>query len=118
MKLSDFKGDDALDLLAEMIDPACEIIADREFLNAAESGRKVDCVKIAIRNHKKAVTRILALLNREDPATFEPNFIQLPGMIYEILDDPELLSVFTSHRPKDNPSFGNVTESTGETAKV
>lgn len=97
MKLSEIKGDQALDVLADIIDPACEIISDKEIEEVYRSKKpKLLIVKLAIKNHKKAIITILALLNGEDPETFEPSLLTLPKMVLDLVNDPELDELFQS----------------------
>lgn len=96
MKLSEIKGEQALDVLVELIDPAAEIFGDKEVATAWKSGVRINAVKVMITNHKKAVIRILAILDGENPETYEVNVLTLPVKLLEILNDPELASLFTS----------------------
>ena len=95
MKLSEFKGEDALDVFAEILDPAIEIMADTDIKDAYLSGNKILAIKRAIKKHKKSVIYILAILNGKDPQKYEPNVLSLPLKILEILNDKELMEVFT-----------------------
>lgn len=95
MKLSDYKGDRALDILADIIEPAAAILADNEVRAVFESGRpKLQAVKAMIKSHKKEVTEILAAFDGEDPETYKPGLFTLPIRLIEILNDPDLLAFF------------------------
>lgn len=95
MKLSEFKGEEAMLILAELIDPASEIIKDERIKQIkANNGQMSDVIKILLKDHAKPVLKILALLNREDPETYSPSLIELPSMLVELLKDEELMSVF------------------------
>ena len=68
--LADVKGDAALDLVADLIDPVTEIMSDPVVAAAyrgteKEPGSKAKAIKVAIKTHKKAVTTILALMDEE-----------------------------------------------------
>jgi hypothetical protein len=39
---------------------------------------------------------ILAILNQQDPETYEPNLVEIPKMLLELLNDKELLDLFQS----------------------
>ena len=63
MKLSDIKGEAALDVLAEVIEPAVEIMADPIIKQlAADDAPKVKFLKPIIKGHKKEIIQIV-----EDP---------------------------------------------------
>lgn len=97
MKLSEYKGDAALDLLADLIDPFCDILSDKEIAeNLRTGGKKLTAVKLMIKKHKRAVVEIMAALDGKDPDTYEVGVLTLPMKLLELLNDPELMSLFTS----------------------
>lgn len=101
MKLSEIKGEQAIDALAELIEPAAMIFADEDIKNSAKAGEpKLILVKKILKGHKAEVIKILAILDGEDPAEYEPNLLTLPAKLLEILNDPELTSLFTSQGQK------------------
>lgn len=95
MKLSDYKGEEALEVLANLIEPAAEIMADKEVAEAAKTKSKAKAISVAIKNHKKSVIEILAALEKADPNTYEVSLLTLPIKLAEILSDKELMSLFT-----------------------
>lgn len=95
MKLSEFKGEEAMLILAELIDPASEIIKDERIKQIkANNGQMSDVIKILLKDHAKPVLKILALLNRENPETYSPSLIELPTMLIELLKDEDFMAVF------------------------
>lgn len=97
MKLSEIKGEQAIDALAELIEPAALIFADEDIKNSAKAGEpKLILAKKILKGHKAEVIKILAILDGEDPATYEVNLLTLPVKLLEILNDPEVSSLFTS----------------------
>lgn len=97
MKLSEFKGEDALDLLADIIEPAAEILSDKEIAEIYRSGgKKTALVKVAIKNHKKEVIEILAAMDGVPAEEYSCNVLTLPMKLLEILNDKELIQFFTS----------------------
>lgn len=113
MKLSEYKDEQALDLLAELIAPASEIFADADMKKAAEKGDRAGAVSLAIKKHKKAVMAILAALDGVPVEDFHCNVLTLPLKLIELLNDPEIMQLFTSagQRVEPTPS-GSPTEST------
>ena len=110
MKLSDIKGEQALDILADLIDPVSEIAQDEKVVALIRTGKRLDAVKVLLKDHKKTVMEILAYLNGEGPKTYSPSLLSLPVMVLNILNDPELADLFT---PGDEvTSSGSHTEST------
>ena len=118
MKLSEYKGEQALDMLADLIEPAAAIMADKEISNAAKANLpKIKIVKTAIKNHKPEVIEIMAILDGEDPEDYaeKVNLFTLPAKLLEILNDPDLMSLFTLQgQNKEETNSGSATESTEE----
>lgn len=97
MKLSDIKGEAAIDALADLMEPAASIFADENIQRSIRSGEpKLLLAKKLLKLHKKEVIKILAILDGEDPATYEPTLLSLPVKLLEILNDPDLADLFTS----------------------
>lgn len=116
MKLSDYRGEKALDILADLIEPAAAIMADKEITNAVRASLpKIKIVKMAIKNHKSEVIEILAILDGEDPKEYadKVTLFTLPAKLLEIFNDPELMSLFTLQGQRtDETTSGSATEST------
>lgn len=116
MKLSEYRGEQALELLADIVEPAAAIISDKEIAKLAKSGaERIKLVKPIIKNHKKEVIEILAILDGEDPKQYadKVNVFTLPTKLLDILNDPELTNLFTLQGQKmDEESSGSATEST------
>lgn len=93
MKLSDIKGERALDVLADIMEPISEIITD-EAVRAAMAESKIKGIALAIKTHKKAVVEIMATLDGEDPETYEYDFLTLPHKVLELLTDDAVQSLF------------------------
>lgn len=115
MKLSEYKGEQALDMLADLIEPAAAIMADPEIARIGKSGQpRIKIIKPAIKNHKPEVIEILAILDGADPKDYaeKVNLFTLPAKLLEILNDPDLMSLFTLQGQKTETSSGSATEST------
>ena len=112
MRLSDIKGEAALDVFVNIIDPASEIIADPELERLVKTNAtKMELVKAAIRNHKKAVIEILAALDGKTPEEYNISVLTLPAKLIEIFNDPELINLFQS-QGQTLTSSGPATENT------
>ena len=116
MKLSEYRGEKALDMLADLIEPATAIMADKEITNAVRANLpKIKVVKMAIKNHKREVIEIMAVLDGEDPEKHaeKVNLFTLPAKLLEIFNDPDLMSLFTSQGQNEGETIsGSATEST------
>lgn len=100
MRLSEVKGERALDVLADIIEPISEIIADKEVAKTLRSGKKSKAVSLAIKNHKKAVIEVLAALDGKSVNEYECNLLSLPKQVLDIVNDPAVIELFTSQTPK------------------
>lgn len=96
MKLAEIKGEKALDVLADLMDPVSEIVQDKEVIEQVRGNQRLKAVKTLLKGHKKSVIEIMAYLNEEDPETYQPSILKLPAMILEILNDPDFIELFSS----------------------
>lgn len=113
MKLSDFQGEAALDLLADLIEPVGEIASDKDIVKAYSEGNKFKAIAAAIKAHKQAVIKILALLDGVPVEDYKVNVFTLPAKLLELLNDPEVAMLFTSQgQMGDATSSGSASEKT------
>lgn len=114
MKLSDYRGEDALDILAELIEPATEIISDVEIKKIAEEKDRPKLIKHIIKNHKSSLIEVLSILERKNPSEYakEINVLTLPTKLLELLNDKELMELFSSaEQTVGTNASGSATES-------
>lgn len=96
MKLSDIQNEQALDTLADIMEPVAEILADENVKTVYQTETKLKLAAYIIKNHKKEVIEILARLDGEDPATYRFSILTLPKKVLELLNDPGVIDLFTS----------------------
>ena len=119
MRLSDYKGEAALDKLAEIIEPLTTILADPKMQEIAkEKGAMIKYASPMLKDHKKEVIEVLAALDNEPVETYKEKItlMTLPAKLLEFLNDPEIQSLFQSQAQSGVtplPNFGPVMESTG-----
>ena len=114
MKISEYKGEEALELLANLIEPVSEIVTDKE-IGTVWAENRYRSIGIAIKKHKKAVISILAALDNVPVEEYKCNIFTLPSKILEVLNDPELSKLFTSQgQMGDATSSGSASENTEE----
>jgi len=120
MKLSEIKGEKALDMTADLIEPAAMIMADEKVKEIYYNQPKLKLVQYIIKKHKKSIIEILAILNEENPKTYAEKITltTLPTVIIDLLNDEALLSLFSSQSQiMEETSSGSVTENTGAKEK-
>ena len=112
MKLSEYQGEAALDLLADLIEPAGEIMSDKE-IGEVFKENKFKAIGLAIKNHKKAVMQILATMDGVPVEEYKCNVFSLPVKILELLNDPEMIRLFQYQgQTGDANSSGSASENT------
>ena len=124
MKLSEYRGEDALEVLAELLEPAVEILADADIAaawrdknpNKTRGQKQLKAVSIAIKKHKEAVIAILAALDHETPDEYREkiNVVTLPKKLLEVLNDKDLRNFFTSQEQTKGEPSGSASASTEE----
>lgn len=112
MKLSEYEGEQALDILADLIEPATAIMGDKRLAEILqdEKAPKSRALAVAIKNHKKEVIEILAVLDGVPVSEYKVNVFTLPKKLLEILNDPMLTELFRSQGLKTEASSGSATE--------
>ncbi len=112
-KLSEYKDEEALDLLADLLEPCIELFSDKALWDAIQKDSRIKAVSMAIKNHKESVVQIMATLNGVPVEKFHYNVITLPKMVLEVLNDKELLGFFKSQGENAVETLsGSVTENT------
>lgn len=100
MKISDIKNEEAIDLLIDCVDPAVNIFSDEKFrekLKKAETTKgKISAAKYAIKNHKKDVIELLAVLNGQAVEEYSANVFEMMVQILEIFNDENMQDFFVS----------------------
>ena len=94
MKLTEYQGEAALDILADLIEPVGEIMADKEIGEVFKENR-FRAIGLAIKNHKKAVMQIMATMDGVPVEEYKCNVFTLPVKILELLNDPDIIHLFT-----------------------
>lgn len=96
MKLSEIKGEKALDAMADLLEPLSLIFADPEIQRSVKNDEpKMILVKKILKTHKKEAIQIMAILDGETPETYEISLLKIPLKLLEIINDPEVQSLFT-----------------------
>lgn len=112
-KLSDYKGEEAIELWADLLDDFVEIVGDVKVQNEfKKKSPPLDKARFIIRTYAKTVERILL---RIDPTPVNGLNIltRLTELIIEICNDESLLSFFGfASQKKDATISGLPTENT------
>lgn len=115
MRLSDIKDENALDVLAEIIEPLGEILSDEDVKKAWEKNKKLKAISVAIKNHKESVIYIMATLDGVPVKKYRIDLLTLPAKIIEIISDPMLTDFFNSQGQMwEESNSGSAMENTEE----
>lgn len=107
-KFSEYKDEDALDLLADILSPTVEIMQDeavQKFFNKGDENMTVaDVVTLVIKAHKKAVMQIMAALEGVPSEEYHCNIFTLPAQLMQVVNDPDLRAFFALQGQTDSAS--------------
>ena len=95
-KLSEVKGEEALDVLAEILEPIVTIINDEE-VKAGFETNIAKSVSIALKKYKTEILQIFASINGKpvEETCEEIDILSLPSYLVEILNEPEIQRLLT-----------------------
>jgi len=93
--MRNLSNEDELELLADLIEPAAEILGDGAVSNAFKSGDTLHAIKYAIKNHKKAVIEIMARVDGVPVEEYKISALTLPVKVIALLNKPEVKELFT-----------------------
>lgn len=113
-KLSEYQNEEAIDLLADILDPVAMILGDKKVQTLIKSNvPKLKIVQHLLKNHSKEVVKVLARLEGKKVSEYKCNILTLPKVMLEIMDDEELVNFFQSQ-----VQSSDVSASTSATANI
>ena len=116
MKIAEIKGEQAIDVLADIMEPFSEIFGDEEVKAVYEEGTLAKALGVALKKHKREVIQILASVNLQTPEEYVKtiDLLTLPKEFMELIQDEALRGLFPSRgQETENTSFGSATENIG-----
>lgn len=95
-KLSEVKGEEALNVLAEILEPIVTIANDEE-VRAGFDTNVAKCVAVALKKYKGEIMDIFAAINGKtvEETADEIDLLSLPAYIVDVLSEPEIQRLFT-----------------------
>lgn len=94
-KLSEIYGDEAVDVLAELLDPAFVIMNDKEFRAIFENHEPVvNVARYIVKNYRSEAMHLLTVLSGEEE--YKPSVIGLIKDVASLFEDEELIDFFDS----------------------
>lgn len=115
MKLSDYKGEKAVEVFADLLEPVAKIFGDKEIADMVRANEpKLKIIQKALKNHAKEVIQAMAILDDVPVEGYNPSFMEIPARLLEMLNDSKMEELFTSQsQTADKTSSGSATVSTG-----
>ena len=113
-KLSDYQGDEAIELWANLLDPLSEIFTDEKIRKIVQSGKPtISIAKEILKLHKKEAVEILTTIDPE-PIDGLNIVLRLVNLLAEIGQSEEIKSFFgyAEQAKTDTESSGSVMEIT------
>ena len=118
MKLSEYKNEDAINLLADLLDPISELFTDKSVIaifNNKEAS-KIEQIQVMLRSNPKAIIKMFAILDNKAVEEVSYSIPEMIAKLYEIMQDTDLTSFFKSQAQNEaQQSSGPATETTKET---
>lgn len=96
MELKALKGEDAIEKLADIIEPLADIAVDtkiREMWNGT-GVETTHLISYILKTYKKQIVFIMATLDGVDPSEYTCNILTLPQYLLEIVNDPNISALF------------------------
>ena len=119
MRLSEYKDEEALDVLADIIEPASNIIQDPKIRDSYDSGTIIQTAKVIIKEHKSDIMSILARLDNTPVEEYHCSLFDLPRKVMEIISDVNMSGFFNlSADLTEKDASADATEITTEAEKA
>lgn len=116
MRLADIKGDKAFEVLADLLEPITVLGQDDEIKEAGEESI-LRAIQVILRKHPREVKQMIAIMDLQDPETYEITGAVLTRKGIELFSDPDIVDLFFSQAQEDMIPSGSVTANTEESAK-
>lgn len=115
-------NEEKLELFADLLEPVSEVAQDRQVLSELSQSHIIKAVQMAVKQHKNAVTQILALIEGEDPGTYRIDVMRMTLKLLALFTRKDVQQMvndlFTSQDQDDGgESSGPATENTGAAGK-
>lgn len=96
MKLSEIKGEKAIEVFADLLEPVGKILSDEEIRKDIQNKEtKSLIIKKMLKKYSKEVIEMLAILDDVPVEKYEVNFLTLPMKLMELFNDEMITQLFT-----------------------
>ena len=94
MKITEYKNEEALDLLADILEPVSRIFADENLAQLYKSGQIFKLVQSILKNHPKDIVEVLARMDGVPVEEYNGTIVTMTASLLTILNDEELKPFF------------------------
>lgn len=95
MKLSDFKDEKAVVVVAKLLVPIGNIASDNEMSEVKDKVKNMgEFASVALQKHSRDIMDMLAILNDQDPGGYHCNAATVLHDVMEMFSDPAFLELF------------------------
>lgn len=117
-RLSDYVGEDAIDLWADLMSPIARILTNPSVQRVMRAGgAPVTIARDILKNCKKEAYEVLTRID-DEPLTGANVIVRAVALIAELRDNEDLAGFFGRSKPTSGKSsFGSATENTEDGAK-
>ena len=115
-RILDARGDEALDVLSDLLEPIGEIAADPEISammkTGGNGGTVLDLARATLKNHKEAVIRVMAI---DDGKTVDEEkklitALTIPGRLVRLMTVPAVRELLFGLAETEKPATGSAAE--------
>lgn len=104
-------NEEALEIFADILEPAGEIIGDDEVKELFRGDDRMKAIKVAIKKHKTAIIEILARIDGVEPEEYKVGIFTLPAKVISLLNNEDVQALFTGQSQNGGgASSGSATE--------
>lgn len=103
MKLSEFKDEKAIEVVARLLVPIANIVKNKDNANA-RGGTQLEFASAILANNPRDVMDMLAILDDKDPSEYHCNAATVIFDTMNMLADEELLQLFGLQRQTQTSS--------------
>lgn len=99
MKLSEIKGEKAIEVFADLLEPVTKIISDEEILQAfKDNEKKLVIIQKMLKKHPKEVIEAMAIIDDTPYEEYSEkvDFLTLPSKLMDFFNDEAVAKLFTS----------------------
>ena len=101
MKIDKYVREDAIDLIANLLDPVSRIMAMKKTKEVFETKTVIEIAVYILKNFKQEAIEIVCVINGEDPKRWQFTAYDVINTLTDILKNPQIMEVFGLRSQKE-----------------